>query len=240
MKDDCSLARALELDAKKATTVTRKAVESETAIAAKPKSKPKRSSKIKELDEPNAKRASPTAQETADQESVIASLKPRSKVKPSKPCKPSESIKSEKFTISLSSTSTITDFESITTSDDALVVSSIPMPASKRSKMTSIQFEKLNTKKEAFDAKKAAVTAQKAKKQETANAAVTAIETTKPEACVKNIDFFDPTMLLNLSEFCISAFSASFLHHLTEIAANYQEKSIIKILSQCLRGPALT
>ena len=88
--------------------------------------------------------------------------------------------------------------------------------------------------------KKVTTIVQKIKKQKITIVVVVAIEAAKSETCVKNINFFDFTMILNLFEFCISVFSANFLHHLIEIAVNYQEKSIIKILFQCLRDSALT
>ena len=54
---------------------------------------------------------------------------------------------------------------------------------------------------------------------------VAAIEAIKSEICVKNINFFDFTMFLNLLELRISIINASFLHHLIEIAVNYQKKT---------------
>ena len=226
-KNGCSLAQALAeeaaaMKAKEATAVTRKTVEPEALIAAKPKLK--QGSKIKELDELDAKGASPTAQETADQEAVIASPKPRSKAKPSKP---SESIKSEDFTISPSSAPAKSCSKPITRLDEILKLNPAIAVA-----MTSLCLNEP-------DADEAAAAARKAMKQETA-AAAAAIEAIKPEACAEDIEFFDPTMLLNLPEFHISASSASFLHHLAEVAVNYQGKSVMKILPQCLRGPALT
>ena len=92
---------------------------------------------------------------------------------------------------------------------------------------------------EELDAKKAAAAVQKAMEQEVATAAAVAIGAAKPEACAKDIGFLDPTMTLDLQEFRISASSASFLHHLTESAATYQEKSVLKALEISLRGPAL-
>ena len=69
---------------------------------------------------------------------------------------------------------------------------------------------------------------------------VVVIKAIKSEDCVKNINFFDFTMQINLWEkFRISINSASFLHHLIEIVVNYREKNIIKMLFQCFRDSAL-
>ena len=88
-------------------------------------------------------------------------------------------------------------------------------------------------------AKEAAAAAQKAAEQEAAAAAAAAIEAAKPKATAKDIGFFDPTMQVDLwEEFRISVTCAGFLHHLTEASAKYQEKSVRKVISQCLRGPA--
>ena len=83
------------------------------------------------------------------------------------------------------------------------------------------------------EAKEAAIEAKEA-------AAAAVIEAAKPEATnPKDIGFFDPTMPIDLwDEFRISANSASYLHRLAESAARYTEKSILEVLSQCLRGPA--
>ena len=94
------------------------------------------------------------------------------------------------------------------------------------------EFEKL-------DAKKIVVIAQRTMKQEIVSVVVVVIEAIKSEVCVKHIEFFDFTMFLNLLEFHISVNSANFLRHLIEIAVNYQKKSVIKILFQCLRDFAL-
>ena len=65
-------------------------------------------------------------------------------------------------------------------------------------------------------------------------------EAAKSDACFRNINFFDFTMQINLwKKFRISVFSASFLQHLIEIIVNYREKSVIKILFQCLRDSVL-
>ena len=104
------------------------------------------------------------------------------------------------------------------------------------------ELKELDAKEAAIKAKEAAVAAQKAMERETAAAAAAAaaIEAAKPKATPKDIGFFDPTMTLDLPEFDISASSASFLHHLAESAAKYQERSVRKTLSASLRGPAHT
>ena len=61
------------------------------------------------------------------------------------------------------------------------------------------------------------------------------IEASKPEACVNDIDFFDPTMQLNLLEFHLFNTSASFLQRLD--VAQYKEQSVLAALAKCLRGP---
>ena len=86
-------------------------------------------------------------------------------------------------------------------------------------------------------AKKAAVVAQKATEQE----AVDVIKAVKSEICVKNLDFLDSIMQVNLwKNFRISVNSASFLHHMIEFVVNYQEKSVLKALKTSLRDSALT
>ena len=68
---------------------------------------------------------------------------------------------------------------------------------------------------------------------------VVVIETIKSEICVKNINFFNFTMQINLWEkFRISVFSASFLQHLIEVVVKYKKKSILKFFFQCLRDSA--
>ena len=89
-----------------------------------------------------------------------------------------------------------------------------------------------------IEAKEAAAVAQKAMEEEAAAAAAAAIEAAKPEATAKDVGFFDPTMTLDLPEFQISATSASFLHHLADVTADYKEKSVLKALKTSLRGPA--
>ena len=166
----------------------------------------------------------PRAKRAAEQEAVAA---PKQSSKP-KSSKSSKTSKSEEFAVSPSSSSapTKSTFEPIIKSNAVLAASSASIPAC----ISILDTEKL-------EAEKASTVAQEAMKQEAAAAAIEAI---KPEACAKDIGFFDPTMQIDLwEEFRISAFSASFLQHLAEIAANYRKKSVIKILSQCLRGSAL-
>ena len=138
----------------------------------------------------------------------------------------SESFKSEKFTNNFNSTSMILCFESIIKSNDIFVANSISISA-------CISISK---KIDEFVATKIAAVVQKIMKQKI----VDVIETIKFEICVKNINFFDFTMFLNLSEFCISIINANFLHHLIEIVINYQKKSVMKILFQCFRDSVLT
>ena len=174
-----------------------------------------------------AKKAALTAQKAvklgvAD---AAVSSKPRSKAESSRS---SKSFKSEEFAVSPSSSSAPAKptSEPIIKSDVVLAASSASIPAC----MSILDTEKI-------EAEEAPTVAQEAMKQEAAAAAIEAI---KPEACAKDIGFFDPTMQIDLwEEFRISAFSASFLQHLAEVAAKYREKSVIKILSQCLRGSAL-
>ena len=209
MKNDCSLIRALKLETKKASLVARKIINQEVVAALKS------SSKFQKLDEFETKRTSRIVQKTADQEVVIVNLKLRSKIKFSKFF---ESFKFETFIINFSSTSTISNLESIIKSDAALITSSI------------LANEAI------MNAKKAAAIIQKIIKQK----AVAVIDAVKSEICVKNIKFFDFTMFLNLLDFQLSVNSACFLHHLIEIVVNYQKKSVLKILFQCLRDSALT
>ena len=95
----------------------------------------------------------------------------------------------------------------------------------------------------AVQAKEAAAAAQKAMEQEAAAAEEAAkqavMEAAKPEACPKDIGFFDPTMMVDLPELHLSANCASFLQNLGEQAAKYQESSVLKALQTSLRGPAL-
>ena len=80
----------------------------------------------------------------------------------------------------------------------------------------------------------------KAIEKEEIIAAVVVIEAAKSKIIVKNIDFFDFIMQLNLwKKFRISVFNASFLQNLIEIAVNYREKNVIKTLFQCFRDSAL-
>ena len=67
------------------------------------------------------------------------------------------------------------------------------------------------------------------------------IETIKSEITnLKNIDFFDSTMQINLwKKFRISVNSASFLYHLIEFAVKYKKKSILKVFFRCFRDSAL-
>ena len=87
--------------------------------------------------------------------------------------------------------------------------------------------------------KKIILVAVKQVKQKIVVAAAIVIEIVKSEICVKNINFFDFTMLLNLLEFCISVISADFLHHLIEIVVNYQKNSVLKTLRISFRDFAL-
>ena len=95
----------------------------------------------------------------------------------------------------------------------------------------------------AVQAKEAAAAAQKAMEQEAAAAEEAAkqavMEAAKPEACPKDIGFFDPTMMVDLPELHLSANCASFLQNLGEQAAKYQESSVLKALQTSLRGSAL-
>ena len=95
----------------------------------------------------------------------------------------------------------------------------------------------------AVQAKEAAAAAQKAMEQEAAAAEEAAkqavMEAAKPEACSKDIDFFDSIMMVNLSELHLSVNCASFLQNLGEQAAKYQESSVLKALQTSLRGSAL-
>ena len=107
-----------------------------------------------------------------------------------------ESFKFETFTINFSSTSTISNFESIIKSDAAFIASSIFISTRKSSK-SFIHFEELNAKKAVIEAKKAAAIVQKIKKHKISAVVVVAaaaIEETKSKIIVKNINFFDFTM----------------------------------------------
>ena len=77
-------------------------------------------------------------------------------------------------------------------------------------------------------------------KQEIVVVVVVFVETAKFDVCVKDINFFDFIMQVDFwNKFRISVNSANFLHHLIEIAVNYREKNIIKMLFRCLRDFAL-
>ena len=149
---------------------------------------------------------------TQEAVAVVTSLEPRPKVKSSKFLK---SFKSEEFAVSPSSSSaSVKSFSEPIIRSDAGSVKAEEDPIATQEAM----------KKEIMGA-----------------AAAAAIEAAKLDACSKNIDFFDPTMQIDLwEEFRISANSASFLYHLTESAVKYRKKSILKVLSRCLRGSALT
>ena len=154
--------------------------------------------------------------------SLVASFELQTKFK---------SFKFEEFTISFNSKSTSikSSFELIIKSDVAFVANST---------FISVFISISNTKE--FEAEKISDYIQKIMKQEIAVVVVAVIEAIKSEICVKDIDFFDSTMQMNFwKKFRISTFSASFLQHLIEIVVNYREKSVIKILSQCLRDSAL-
>ena len=96
---------------------------------------------------------------------------------------------------------------------------------------------------ERLDAKKAVAVAQKAMKQEavvveeTAKQAV--MKAVKSETCSKDIDFFDFTMMMNLSELHLSVNCASFLQILDEQAVKYQKSNVLKALQTSLRDSVL-
>ena len=139
-----------------------------------------------------------------------------------------KTFKFEKFAISsdFNSTSIKSIFESIIKSNVVFAASSISISIC----MSILNIEKLETEK-------AFIVAQEIMKQEIVVVVIEAIES---KICVKNINFFDSTMQIDFwNEFRISVFSASFLQHLIEIAVNYREKSVIKILFQCFRDSAL-
>ena len=95
------------------------------------------------------------------------------------------------------------------------------------------------TKKAVIEARKAAAVTQIVMEQEVVAVEKTAKQAVKPEACVKDIDFFDSTMMMNLSELHLSVNCASFLQNLDEQAVKYQESSVLKALQTSLRGSAL-
>ena len=76
-------------------------------------------------------------------------------------------------------------------------------------------------------------------KQEVVVVEKTAKQAVKSETCVKNIDFFDSIMMMNLSELHLSVNCASFLQNLNEQAVKYQESSVLKTLQTSLRDSAL-
>ena len=66
------------------------------------------------------------------------------------------------------------------------------------------------------------------------------VEAAKSKIIVKNINFFDFTMQINLwKKFHISINNASFLYHLIEFAVKYKKKNLLKFLFQCFRDSAL-
>ena len=102
------------------------------------------------------------------------------------------------------------------------------------------ELEMLDAKKIAeqvvVEAEKAAIVIQNTMKQKTV---AVVIEAVKSETCVKNIDFFDFIMMINLSELQLSASSASFFQRLREQAVKYQKNSVLKALQTSLRDSAL-
>ena len=90
-----------------------------------------------------------------------------------------------------------------------------------------------------FDADEIAIVVRKIMKRKIVVAIAVIIEAIKFETCVKNIKFFDFTMLLNLLEFRISINNASFQHHLIEFFVMYKENNILKFFFQCFRDSAL-
>ena len=97
---------------------------------------------------------------------------------------------------------------------------------------------------ERLDAKKAVVVAQKAMKQEVVvvvekTAKQVVMKAVKLETCSKDIDFFDFTMMMNLSKLHLYVNCASFLQILNEQAVKYQKSNVLKTLQTNLRDSAL-
>ena len=87
----------------------------------------------------------------------------------------------------------------------------------------------------AIEAREAAAATQQTAERE----AAAAVEAAKPEACAKDIGFFDPSMMVDLPWLHLSANCASFLQELGVQSAKYQESSVLKALEISLRGSAL-
>ena len=61
------------------------------------------------------------------------------------------------------------------------------------------------------------------------------IETSKFEICVKNINFFDFILMLNLFEFHLFNISINFVQEIDAMIVKYQIKSVLIVLIKCLR-----
>ena len=192
--DEIAISRAIPaIEAKEASTVTKKSVEQEVAAAASFESQQKvksskffKSFKIEEF-------------------ASSSSLTPAS----AEPC-PEPAIESKMF-----------DSEG----------PQMLLPHEK-------ELKKLDAKT-TTEADEASAVIKNTMEEETVTAAAV-MKAVKPETYPKNIGFFDPSMTVNMPELHLFANCASFLQELSGQMAKYQESSILRVLTTCLRGPALT
>ena len=109
----------------------------------------------------------------------------------------------------------------------------------KRSQLINLlydkKFEKFDIKKTleqiVIETKKIVIVAQKVMKQKV----VVVIETTKFEIDVKNINFFDFFMMMNLSKLHFFVNCANFFQKLNEQSIKYQENNVLKTLKTNFR-----